>query len=223
MVVRPLPSAWLANHAVDVADAAGAVHRLVLRRWARPGWADEDPDFTAAREAAILEPLAPTPVPAPALVAADPDAAVCDVPALLLARLPGAPPDLAGGPLPWSRAWPPRPPLRPCGARPRAGASLTGASTTPSSCSPDLVGPTRAVRAGVRRGRRATSGRPGLLHPPRLPPRQHPLGRWPADRGGGLSRQVVGAAIGRPQAHGQPGRGPGPGRGRGCSWPPTGP
>jgi aminoglycoside phosphotransferase (APT) family kinase protein len=96
--VRPLPSSWLANHAVDVADAAGAVHRLVLRRWARPGWADEDPDFTAAREAAILELLAPTPVPAPALVAADPEAAVCDVPALLLARLPGAPPDLAGDP-----------------------------------------------------------------------------------------------------------------------------
>jgi aminoglycoside phosphotransferase (APT) family kinase protein len=98
VAVRPLPSSWLANHAVDVADAAGAVHRLVLRRWARPGWADEDPDFTAAREAAILELLATTPVPAPALVAADPDAAACDVPALLLARLPGAPPDLAGDP-----------------------------------------------------------------------------------------------------------------------------
>jgi aminoglycoside phosphotransferase (APT) family kinase protein len=94
VAVRPLPSAWLANHAVDVADAAGATHRLVLRRWARPGWDDEDPDFTAAREAAILELLAPTPVPAPALVAADPDAAVCDVPALLLSRLPGGPPDL---------------------------------------------------------------------------------------------------------------------------------
>ena len=34
VAVRPLPSAWLANHAVDVADAAGATHRLVLRRWA---------------------------------------------------------------------------------------------------------------------------------------------------------------------------------------------
>src|SRR4029453_747380 len=68
----------------------------VLRRWARPGWDEDDPDFTAAREAAILELLAPTPVPAPALVAADPDAAACDVPALLLDRLPGGPPDLAG-------------------------------------------------------------------------------------------------------------------------------
>jgi aminoglycoside phosphotransferase (APT) family kinase protein len=96
--VRPLPSAWLANHAVDVAGRDGTVHRLVLRRWARPGWDEEDPDFTAAREAAILELLAPTPVPAPALVAADPGAAVCDVPALLLTRLPGGPPDLGADP-----------------------------------------------------------------------------------------------------------------------------
>jgi aminoglycoside phosphotransferase (APT) family kinase protein len=98
VAVRPLPSAWLANHALDVADAAGTLHRVVLRRWARPGWDEDDPDFTAAREAAILELLAPTPVPAPALVAADPDAAACDVPALLLARLPGRPPDLRADP-----------------------------------------------------------------------------------------------------------------------------
>jgi aminoglycoside phosphotransferase (APT) family kinase protein len=94
VAVRPLPSAWLANHAVDVAGAAGATHELVLRRWARPGWDDEDPDFNAAREAAVLELLAPTPVPAPPLVAADPGGAFCDVPALLLGRLPGGPPDL---------------------------------------------------------------------------------------------------------------------------------
>jgi aminoglycoside phosphotransferase (APT) family kinase protein len=96
--VRPLSSAWLANHAVEVADAAGAVHRVVLRRWARPGWDEEDPDFTAAREAAILDLLAPTPVPAPSLVAADPDADICDVPALLLSLLPGGPPDLSSDP-----------------------------------------------------------------------------------------------------------------------------
>ncbi|HEX3213931.1 MAG TPA: phosphotransferase [Actinomycetota bacterium] len=94
--VRPLSSAWLANHVVEVADAASAVHPVVLRRWARPGWDEEDPDFTAAREAAILDLLAPTPVPAPALLAADPGATVCDVPALLLALLPGGPPDLRG-------------------------------------------------------------------------------------------------------------------------------
>jgi aminoglycoside phosphotransferase (APT) family kinase protein len=94
--VRPLASAWLANHALEVTDASGVLHRVVLRRWARPGWDEEDPDFDAAREAAVLELLAPTPVPAPALVAADPEAAVCDVPALLLSFLPGGPPDLGG-------------------------------------------------------------------------------------------------------------------------------
>jgi len=98
VAVAPLASAWLANHAVDVADAAGRVHRLVLRRWARPGWDEEDPDFDTTREAAILELLAPTPVPAPVLVAADPEAEICDVPALLETRLPGGPPGLAGDP-----------------------------------------------------------------------------------------------------------------------------
>jgi aminoglycoside phosphotransferase (APT) family kinase protein len=96
--VRPLASGWLANHAVDVADPSGGVHRLVLRRWARRGWEVDDPTFTAAREAAVLELLAATPVPAPRLVAADPDGAACDVPALLLTRLPGRPPGPAADP-----------------------------------------------------------------------------------------------------------------------------
>jgi aminoglycoside phosphotransferase (APT) family kinase protein len=96
--VRLLASSWLANHAVDVADAAGRLHRLVLRRWARPGWEVDDPTFTAAREAQALQLLAAMPVPAPRLVAADPDAASCDVPALLLTRLPGRTPDVAADP-----------------------------------------------------------------------------------------------------------------------------
>jgi aminoglycoside phosphotransferase (APT) family kinase protein len=90
--VRPLPSSWLANHAITVADRHDCYHRLVLRRWARPGWDLEDPDYTAHREATILELLADTAVPAPELVAADPDGVACDVPALLLTRLPGRPP-----------------------------------------------------------------------------------------------------------------------------------
>jgi aminoglycoside phosphotransferase (APT) family kinase protein len=85
---------WHANHALTIIDADGRAHRLVLRRWARPEWAQEDPDFTAAGEASVLELLEGTPVPAPRLVAADPDGAVCDVPTLLIARLPGGPPGL---------------------------------------------------------------------------------------------------------------------------------
>lgn len=87
---------WHANHALTVIDRHETAHRLVLRRWARPEWAIEDPDFTAAREAAVLELLAESPVPAPRLVAADPDGKVCDVPTLLITRLPGGPPGLPG-------------------------------------------------------------------------------------------------------------------------------
>ena len=91
--VRALPGgAWHANHAVDVLDTNGRLRRLVLRRWARPGWELADPDFTAEREAAILPLLSETAVPSPRLVAADPAGAECDVPALLITRLPGRPP-----------------------------------------------------------------------------------------------------------------------------------
>jgi aminoglycoside phosphotransferase (APT) family kinase protein len=50
------------------------------------------PDYTADRERRVLELLRATPVPAPTVVAADPTGAHCDVPALLLTRLPGHPP-----------------------------------------------------------------------------------------------------------------------------------
>jgi aminoglycoside phosphotransferase (APT) family kinase protein len=90
--VDALPSDWLANHAVDVVDRRGGTHQLVLRRWARPGWEVGDPEMTAAHEAGVLELLADSPVPAPELVAVDPDAHTCDVPALLITRLGGKPP-----------------------------------------------------------------------------------------------------------------------------------
>jgi aminoglycoside phosphotransferase (APT) family kinase protein len=90
--VHPLASSWLANHAITVADRHGRHHRLVLRRWARPGWGLADPDFTARREATVLGLVADAAVPTPRLVAADPDGVACDTPALLLTRLPGRPP-----------------------------------------------------------------------------------------------------------------------------------
>jgi aminoglycoside phosphotransferase (APT) family kinase protein len=83
----PMESQWLANHLLVLADG----RELVLRRWARPGWELDDPDLNAAREALVLERLADTPVPAPELVAADPEATAGDVPALLITRVPGAP------------------------------------------------------------------------------------------------------------------------------------
>jgi aminoglycoside phosphotransferase (APT) family kinase protein len=86
---------WHLNHALIVVDGDGRVHRLVLRRWARPGWDREDPDYTASREMTILDLLRPTPVPAPVLVGADIDGVECDVPTLLLTRLPGHPPTAA--------------------------------------------------------------------------------------------------------------------------------
>lgn len=82
---------WHVNHALDVVDADGRTHRLVLRRWARPGWDVDDPDYTVERETRVLELLRSTQVLAPA-VADDPEGAHCDVPAILLTRLAGHPP-----------------------------------------------------------------------------------------------------------------------------------
>ena len=90
--------AWLAggsshaNHAITLTDAHGTVRELVLRRWVRPDWQTTDPEFTPQREIAALTLLANADVPAPRLVAADVDAASCDVPALLETRVPGHPP-----------------------------------------------------------------------------------------------------------------------------------
>ena len=95
IAIEPLTSSrWLANHVLTV-EQSGSEVRIVLRRWARPGWDVDDSDFDARREAAALVWLTPTPVPAPELIAADPDGAHGDVPALLTTLLPGSPPPVA--------------------------------------------------------------------------------------------------------------------------------
>ncbi|HJW21777.1 MAG TPA: aminoglycoside phosphotransferase family protein, partial [Candidatus Limnocylindrales bacterium] len=78
-----------ANHLLVIEDRQGRRRRRVLRRWARVGWADEDPDFDAAREAAVLGRLERAGVPAPRLVAADLFGTATDVPALLETVVPG--------------------------------------------------------------------------------------------------------------------------------------
>lgn len=106
MAKRLRLGSWHVNHALDVVDGRGRIHRLVLRRWARSGWEAEDPDYTVERETRVLALLRASPVPAPVVVAADPDGAQCDAPEILLIRLPGHPPrradidgDEAGGQL----------------------------------------------------------------------------------------------------------------------------
>jgi aminoglycoside phosphotransferase (APT) family kinase protein len=76
------------NEAIELQGA----EPVVLRRWAGAGWERTDAEFDARREAAVLELLADTPVPAPRLLAADPDGECCGVPALLVSLLPGRPP-----------------------------------------------------------------------------------------------------------------------------------
>ena len=84
-------SRWHANHVLTI-DHGGSLVRVVLRRWARPGWDIDDPDFDALREAAALAWLAPTPVAAPELISADPGGAHGDAPSILMTLLPGNPP-----------------------------------------------------------------------------------------------------------------------------------
>lgn len=98
-MVRPLPGGTAhANHALLVESRSGSPHRLVLRRWTPRGPAParrrrySATEFSPEREIAALALLAGCEIPTPALVAADPAGAHCDVPALLITRLTGHPP-----------------------------------------------------------------------------------------------------------------------------------
>jgi aminoglycoside phosphotransferase (APT) family kinase protein len=100
-LVRPLAGGVShANHALLVESRSGSAHRLVLRRWARPGRTASDLEFSPEREIAALALLAGCEIPTPSLVAADPSGAYCDVPALLITRLTGHPPRPAPADLP---------------------------------------------------------------------------------------------------------------------------
>ncbi|MCP2257533.1 putative kinase, aminoglycoside phosphotransferase (APT) family [Streptoalloteichus tenebrarius] len=80
-----------ANHAL-VLDGPRP-RQVVLRRWVRPGWQDTDPDFTVEREVAALTVLERAGFPAPRVLAVDLHGEECDVPALIMTRLPGHAPD----------------------------------------------------------------------------------------------------------------------------------
>lgn len=62
--------------------------RVVLRRYVRADWLRREPDL-AEHEARVLTLLEPSRVPAPRLLGVDATGESCDVPAVLMTRLPG--------------------------------------------------------------------------------------------------------------------------------------
>jgi aminoglycoside phosphotransferase (APT) family kinase protein len=74
--------------ALEVTDPQGRRQELVLRRFLDATWLALEPDL-ASREATVLEALAGTPVPAPALLAVDATGTHVGTPAVLTRRLPG--------------------------------------------------------------------------------------------------------------------------------------
>lgn len=194
---------WHVNHALDVVDAEGGTHRLVLRRWARPGWEVADPDYTVKREIRVLKLLSSMHIPAPGMVAADPDGASCDVPAILLTRLTGHPPrpeDTAADGFcrqlaeTLARTTTSTPPQKP--------------SLTPTGSTTTAPGRTRHPGSGhLRLGagdRSCARGTPTDHHdadPSRLPPGEHPVVPAAPHRGCGLDPGLLGSTRARPWPH----------------------
>jgi aminoglycoside phosphotransferase (APT) family kinase protein len=79
-----------AVHDLVVETRDGHVHRFVLRRFTDREWLDREPDL-AAREASALALLEAAPLATPGLIAVDDTAEHCDVPAVLMIRVPGRP------------------------------------------------------------------------------------------------------------------------------------
>ena len=76
-----------ATHALALTHA-GRGYELVLKRYVQADWLAREPDIVA-REARALELVRRHGLPVPELAAVDESGATCDVPALLMARLPG--------------------------------------------------------------------------------------------------------------------------------------
>ncbi|MEX0990878.1 MAG: aminoglycoside phosphotransferase family protein [Actinomycetota bacterium] len=92
LAVHPVQVSSTSVHFVDVGTSSGTTDSLALRRYTDAGRLGSDPWYVPANEIRAMELLAPTPVPAPVLLAADPDGSECDVPSLLTTRLPGKAP-----------------------------------------------------------------------------------------------------------------------------------
>ena len=84
-----MPASSTEKHLIRV-EHLGSIVSLVLRRYTDAERLGSDPWYVVAHEARALELLEGTGVPAPRLFAVDPGAEVCDAPALLESRVPGA-------------------------------------------------------------------------------------------------------------------------------------
>ena len=91
--VRPLEPASAEMHDVVVDVDGGRSERVVLRRYADRAHLGIDRFYDPVNEARALRLLEGSGVPAPRLYAADLEAAVCDVPAVLESWMPGDPAD----------------------------------------------------------------------------------------------------------------------------------
>jgi aminoglycoside phosphotransferase (APT) family kinase protein len=87
-----------ANHLIRVDERRpdSPTIEIVLRRWVRTDWQQDDPEFSPAQEVATYGLLAASEVPSPRLLAVDVEPRECDVPAILLTRAPGEPPAHTG-------------------------------------------------------------------------------------------------------------------------------
>ncbi|MBT7099080.1 aminoglycoside phosphotransferase family protein [Candidatus Poribacteria bacterium] len=75
-------------HELVVERRRGARERVVLRRYVRADWLAREPDL-APREARALRLASRAEVATPELIAVDADGSECDVPAVLMSRVPG--------------------------------------------------------------------------------------------------------------------------------------
>ncbi|MDP2328817.1 MAG: aminoglycoside phosphotransferase family protein [Dehalococcoidia bacterium] len=77
-----------AVHLLGVSGAPRGLEAVVLRRFVRTEWLAEEPDV-AEREARVLGALRRSGLPVPECLAADVTGSECDVPAVLMTRVPG--------------------------------------------------------------------------------------------------------------------------------------
>jgi aminoglycoside phosphotransferase (APT) family kinase protein len=89
VAVEELPPSSTEKHRIELRDAAGSAHAVVLRRYHDAARLSKDFAYVPSHEAESLRILGQTDVRAPTLIAADLAPDTCDVPAILETWIPG--------------------------------------------------------------------------------------------------------------------------------------